>query len=1035
MSASTKPACAIWLRLTLCVCTITAVLTSSAASQVNVVTNRYDGARTGANLAETALTTANVNRVRFGKLFSYPVDGSVYAQPLYASGVNVGGRLRNVLYVATMNDRVYAFDADSSSPTPLWTRNFTNPPAVTAVPITDIVAADLNVTGNVGIQSTPVIDRATATIYLVARTKEGSHYVQRLHALDIATGESRAGSPVEIAGSVPGSALDATSSPTGPVITFDPGVHIQRAGLALSNGVVLVAWASHEDVTPSHGWIMAFDATTLHRVGIVAVAPDGYLGGVWQGGRAPTIDAAGNAYFSTGNGLWDGRRNFGNSLLKYSVGPTGLRLLDYFTPYNVENLNLADDDLSGSGFTLLPGTSLLLGGGKEGVLYLLDANRLGGKTADDRQVPQKLRLGGGHVMGGPVYWNSAATGPLVYNWSEDDVLKAYKLSSGRLTTTPYLQGTVMSPGHPGGSLTVSANGSSAGSGILWAAIPTSRDAKHGLAPGMLRAFNADTLQEIWTSEQNAARDRVGTLMKFVPPLIAKGRVYIPNHDNQVAVYGLMPAGFSVSAAPAAVTITAGASATVAVNVTSQGGFADRVDLRATGYPAGTTVTFSPQSVTGSGGATMTITPPAAAAAGSFTIAISATSGTVTRSASVGVQVLRPTSAGSAIGIDFAGGSALGMSAGESAGVVPQAYWNHAAGAARSTPLPLVDAAGRPSTATITWAAAGVYSTPITDSAGNARMMKGYLDTTSTSTTRLAVTGLAPATYDVYLYIDGANGSATRTGTYTLSGPGATSHSATMTDRGGVNFGTTFIAGNNAAGNYIRFRVTGSAFNVTAMPLSGSTTTLRAPLNGLQIAPVPAARVPAQIGVSFAGAHLIAVAPGERAGVVPQANWNNASGAVRSTALSLVDAAGTATGASLTWAAAGTWATPITDAPGNARLMKGYLDTTSTSTTQVTVTGLADAAYDVYVYVDGANGSYTRTGAYTISGPGLTPSTVELTDLGRVNFGGTFIVGNDGSGNYIRFPIAGTGFTLTAVPVSGTNTTLRAPVSGFQIVPR
>jgi len=506
-----------------------------AQAQIDVLTNRYDGARTGANLKEKALTAANVNVNRFGKLYSYPVDGAVYAQPLYVSGITINGTVRNVLYVATMNDKVYAFNADSSSPTPLWMRDFTNPPAVTAVPMTDIVATGNNIFGNVGIESTPVIDRATNTLYLIARTKESGAYVQRLHALDITTGASRIGSGVRLTASVSSSASDAV----GGVLTFDGRMHNQRPALALTNGVVLVAWAGHEDKPPYHGWIMGFHSTTLARVGALAVVPDADGGGIWQGGRAPTIDADGNAYFATGNGRWDGTRNFGDSLLKFGVSRTGLTLLDYFTPGNEQLLSQNDDDLSGSGFTLLPG-NLLLGGGKEGVLYLLDANNLGHKVAGDPQIPQRIPVNGGHVMGGPVFWTPSGDEPIIYNWNEDDTLLAYRLSGGKLTG-PFAQGQVMSPGHPGGSLTVSANGATAGTGIVWASMPTNRDATHILTGGTLRAYHAETLAEIWNSDQNATRDRVGTLMKFVPPVVANGKVFMANHDNGVAVYGLLPA--------------------------------------------------------------------------------------------------------------------------------------------------------------------------------------------------------------------------------------------------------------------------------------------------------------------------------------------------------------------------------------------------------------------------------------------------------------------------------------------------------------
>jgi hypothetical protein len=598
------------IRALLTCCLAAAMLAAAPRAlhaQVDVKTNRYDDARTGANVAETTLTTANVNVDKFGKLYSYPVDGAVYAQPLFVSGIAINGTRRNVVYIATMNDKVYAFDADAATPTPLWTADFTNPSLhITPVAMLEIVAGATNIFGNVGIEATPAITRSgdAGTMYLVARTKENGAYVQRLHALDITTGRDVPGSPVTITGAVAGTAQDSTVTPGGQMVTFDPKMEHQRAALAVSNGVVLVAWAGHEDKPPYHGWIMGFDATTLARVGVFAVTPDFYEGGIWQGGRAPTLDAGGNAYFATGNGVFDDSRNYGDSLLKFAVSRTaGLQLVDYFTPSNEHTLDMNDDDLSGSGFTLLPG-NLLVGGGKEGVLYLLDATKLGHKLDGDPQA-QKIAVNGGHVMGGPVVWNSETLGTVIYNWSEADVLLAYSLSNAKLNPTG-LHGVVRSPGHPGGSLTISANGSTANSGIVWASIPTYEDAKHKLTAGTLRAYHAETLQEIWTSDLNHERDHVGTLIKFVPPLVANGRVYMPTHDNAVAVYGLLPPDFNIGAAPAKPQIAAGSSGAISVAVRAQGTFNAPVALSASGAPAGVTVTFSPSSVVAPGAATMTV---------------------------------------------------------------------------------------------------------------------------------------------------------------------------------------------------------------------------------------------------------------------------------------------------------------------------------------------------------------------------------------------------------------------------------------------
>ena len=279
--------------LSLWVCALV-LLPLAVHAQIDILTNRYDAARTGANLAgnDTDGGERHCREIRQALLVPRRRLG-LRAAPV-CSGLTINGAVRDVLYVATMKDRVYAFDARQASQTPLWTRNFTSPPSITPVPITDIVGPDLNIVGNVGIQGTPVIDQASGTMYLVARTKESGAYVQRLHALDIATGRGEAGSPVTITASVPGTAprLDGRYAADGS-ITFDPKMHVQRAGLALVNGVVLVSWAAHEDATPRHGWIMGFDAATLARVAAFAVTPDVYGGGIWQGGRAPPIDAGG----------------------------------------------------------------------------------------------------------------------------------------------------------------------------------------------------------------------------------------------------------------------------------------------------------------------------------------------------------------------------------------------------------------------------------------------------------------------------------------------------------------------------------------------------------------------------------------------------------------------------------------------------------------------------------------------------------------------------------------------------------------------
>jgi len=331
---------------------------------------------------------------------------------------------------------------------------------------------------------------------------------------------------------------------------------------------------------------------------------------------------------------------------------------------------------------------------------------------------------------------------------------------------------------------------------------------------------------------------------------------------------------------------------------------------------------------------------------------------------------------------------------------------------------------------------------VADQPGNARLMKGYLDTSSTSTTTIAVDGLAPRSYDVYVYADGANGSYTRTAAYTISGPGIATATAKLADAAGTNFAGTFTPADGSTGNYVKFSITAGAFTVTATPLAGTNATLRAPVNGIQIVPAAAAPppppppppLPQAIAIDFVGNSTAVMAPAENAGVVPQGYWNTAAGAASSGALALVDGAGAATGATITWMANSTWATPIADQPGNARMMRGYLDTSNMSTTTIAVAGLPVGAYDVYVYADGANAGFSRTAAYTISGPAIAPATIELTDRANANYAQAFTQASGGPGNYVKFRITAGEFTLTARPVSGGNATLRAPVNGIQIVP-
>jgi hypothetical protein len=313
------------------------------------------------------------------------------------------------------------------------------------------------------------------------------------------------------------------------------------------------------------------------------------------------------------------------------------------------------------------------------------------------------------------------------------------------------------------------------------------------------------------------------------------------------------------------------------------------------------------------------------------------------------------------------------------------------------------------------------------------MMKGYLDTTSSSTTQVMVAGLAFRAYDVYVYVDGDNRTYERSAAYTISGPGITSTTINLTDRASTNFSGTFTRANNSAGNFVKFSIIGTGFTIAATPTTPVSGTRRAPVNGIQI--VPLSSTDASLGVNFLGRTTTLMASSESAGVVPTTHWNNATSAARSTPLALTDASGRATTATVTWSAYGGWSTPIVDSPGNARLMRGYLDTSNTSVTTITVAGLVRRIYDVYVYVDGDNRELTRSGSYQMSGTDIVTTTLVATDRANTNFSGAFVAADGTGGNYLKFTITAGGFTLTATPSTAAGIYLRAPVNAIQIVPR
>lgn len=520
---------------------------------VAVLTHHNDSFRTGANLAETQLTTAVVNTNTFGLLYTLPVDDQVYAQPLLATNVpTVGYGSRNLLIVATVNDSVYAFDADRALATPLWTNSFVSPNAV-APKNTDMTGACggnyQDFSGRIGIVGTPVIDPATYTLYVVGRTKEfGNNFVQRLHALDIRTGAEKSNSPVVITATYPGTGDASVNN----LITFDSQRQNQRSALALANGVVYIAWSSHCDWSPYHGWIIGYDAATLKQRSVWMDTPNGYQGGIWMSNGGPPIDEFGNIYFSTGNGaVGDGVDpanpiNRSESFLKLAPnGAGGMTLLDWFTPYNWQELEDGDLDLACGGIMLIPGRGLIFGGGKQGIAYLVNRDSMGhlSGTGADTNIVQSFPTGNDALHGGPVWWDGP-TNSYAYLWPSSGTLQQYRFNpaTGAFDLPAAAQSAAVAPaGQPGGILSLSAQGATPGTAVLWAYHQSNGDANQSVRPGTLRAFDAaDVGRELWNSTQVPARDSVGNFAKFCPPTVANGKVYLATFSNRINVYGILP---------------------------------------------------------------------------------------------------------------------------------------------------------------------------------------------------------------------------------------------------------------------------------------------------------------------------------------------------------------------------------------------------------------------------------------------------------------------------------------------------------------
>ncbi len=590
---------------------------------VNFLTHLTDNSGTGANTNETVLTPSNVNSTQFGKLFTSTVDGQVIAEPLYLTGVNIttgpNQGIHNVVFIATAHDSLYAFDADNGAK--LWQTSFlsatvagvlnANPNIAANVTITSVPSGDVgstDISPEVGVVATPVIDPSTGTIYLTAKTKEiingntgAPDYFYQLYAINVQNGHlqtSLGGGVVKIGDTIlsGGTYTNNTSisvagngdGSVGGVVKFNTLRQMNRPGLTLYNGRIYIAWASHGDNTPYHGWITGYNAATLQLTGALCLNPNGNDDGIWQSGGKIEIDSSGALYFETGNGLFDSTLNaqgfpvngdYGDSVVKIvtdsstpstpNINGWGFHVADYFAPFNQANLNTNDTDMASSGLVILPDSlgstahpHLLIARGKSGVVYLIDRDNMGKFNSTTDHVVQEFSDSGGFwscptyaVIGTTAYFYGTPNGGTLQQWS---------ISNGAFSTS-VLHAGPDTYAFPGATGFISANGTS--NGIVWQVEKNTNQ---------LRAYNAANVStELYTSAQNATRDQLGSVIKFSVPLVDNGHVYVGT-GNSLMVYGELAAVTQAPAAPTNLSATALSAGQVKLlwtrNSTNEAGF-------------------------------------------------------------------------------------------------------------------------------------------------------------------------------------------------------------------------------------------------------------------------------------------------------------------------------------------------------------------------------------------------------------------------------------------------------------------------------
>jgi hypothetical protein len=533
---------------------------------VNVLTNRFDNARSGIQSAETQLSSTNVSVSKFGKLFARTVDGDLYAQPLVVSGLTIDSRKRNIVFLATSRNWIYAYDADEADAIlPLWQHNL-GPP----VPRDQIFNGYLNFASEIGITSTPAVElnkNGGGTIYLVAKSRDpldSSVIRYDIHARDLLSGLAReSAGAARIEASVRNSANES--------VKFTAQFHLNRPGLLLLDGVLYLAFGSHGDVGNFYGWVMAYDAHTLEQLAIFNTAPDWGQGGVWQSGTGPAGDAEGFVYVVVGNGESPSSNAakqppilppaviteplYGNAILKLrlerNAGAASLKVVDWFTASDTMDLNEHDSDFIGGPVLFeapdgdRPPRRLLVGGGKDGKFYLAERDRLGKwMSRSNTAILQEEQLCAFHIHGAPVVWRSSNGDIAAFVWSEKDYLKKLGFAADKFTPKPLSTSVYGFPQDelrmPGGILALSWDGENDDTAVVWAAHPTDDDAMNKTVNGTLRAFDArDLNRELWNSDMDAeGADRVGRFAKFCPPVVANGKVYLSTFSRELAVYGL-----------------------------------------------------------------------------------------------------------------------------------------------------------------------------------------------------------------------------------------------------------------------------------------------------------------------------------------------------------------------------------------------------------------------------------------------------------------------------------------------------------------